>query len=93
MSYYKTLYTFIRFLIVNYTKLCNIRKTRRNPEYVQKIKHLKKNKKKKHAAGGYNFDLTVPHMGIYARSPFYIGANIYGTSYQLIFGMRITRED
>ena len=28
------------------------------------------------AADGYTFDLTVPHMGVYAKSPYYVGANI-----------------
>ena len=25
---------------------------------------------------GYNFDLTGPHMGVYAKSPYYIGASM-----------------
>ena len=29
------------------------------------------------AAAGYNFDLTVPHTGVYAKSPYYIGANMW----------------
>ena len=29
------------------------------------------------AADGYTFDLTVPHMGVYAKSPYYVGANMW----------------
>ena len=47
--YYDYYYFLLSQLNINmlytYSKICNIRKTRRNPEYVQKIKTLKKKKK------------------------------------------------
>ena len=29
------------------------------------------------AADGYIFDLAIPHMGIYNKSPYYIGASMW----------------
>ena len=28
------------------------------------------------AADGYTFDLTIPNMGVYAKSPYYVGASM-----------------
>ena len=29
------------------------------------------------ATEGYIFDLTIPQLGVYAKSPFYVGANMW----------------
>ena len=31
------------------------------------------------AANGYVFDLTVPHMSAYSKSPYYMGANMWNS--------------
>ena len=64
----------------NVEKLCN----RRNLALLcimydlrQKGLYERKANRVTRAAEGYTFDLTVPHMGVYAKSPYYVGASMW----------------
>ena len=48
-------------------------------DFRQKGMYEKKTNHMTRAADGYTFELTVPHIGVYAKSPCYPGANMWNS--------------